>query len=395
MRPTDRHVLATLRQHGELDRTELATYSGVPRSTINDVVLRLLRAGLVVELAAAVGVKAGRPSRRVALPTAGAPVGVIAMTHDAIQVAVVGMQGHPQAVRRESIRFARDCEGLLESGFQMLDASLASLDLATTALAGVVVGVPVPFEAGHGAAWAGSRSTGPDDVHGPSHPKAPSWLQSDPTQLVNDRLGVPVWVENDANLGALGEATYGAAQGMQNFIYLKVVHGLGAALVLNGQLYRGAGGVAGELGHLHVYEDGPVCMCGGRGCLITMLDTPQLVDLIQPMHDVRLTMHDVLRLSEQGDAGVNRILGDLGRTIGRSLADMCVYLNPDGIVVDGLLETASVPVVAGIRSMVDRYAHPRAASDVRIVTGSLPHDAELRGAAALARQQLSVADGQP
>ena len=257
--------------------------------------------------------------------------------------------------------------------------------------------MPVPFEAGQGRGLGG-QAAAPDPMTtctGPSHPKAPSWLQSDPTQQVSARLGVRVWVENDANLGALGEASFGAAQAMQNFIYLKVVHGLGAALVLNGQLYRGAGGVAGELGHLHVYEDGPVCMCGGRGCLITMLDTPQLVDLIQPMHDARLTMHDVLRLSEQGDAGVNRILGDLGRTIGRSLADMCVYLNPDGIVVDGLLETASAPVIAGIRSMIDRYAHPRAASDVRIVTGSLPHDAELRGAAALARQQLAAAGGQP
>lgn len=382
LRPTDRHVLTVLRQKGELDRTVLASLSGVPRSTLNDVVLRLQRAGLVVEQTAVTGHKPGRPARRIALASATAPVGVIAMTHDAVQVAVVTADGEPQAVRREECRFATDGEEMLERGLGLLSASLAAL--GNPALGAAVVGVPVPFESGRGAVWAGDASatfSGP----GPLHPRAPSWLQSDPSAAISERLGVPARTENDANLGALGEAAHGAAQGMQSFLYLKIVHGVGAALFLNGKLHRGASGLAGELGHLHVYEEGPVCTCGGRGCLITMLDTPRLVDLIQPSHETPLTMKDVLRLSSQGDAGVNRVLGDLGRTLGRSLADMCVYLNPDGIVVDGLLDTASAPVIAGIRSMIDRYAHPRAANDVRIVTGALPHDAELRGAAALMR----------
>jgi predicted NBD/HSP70 family sugar kinase len=97
-------------------------------------------------------------------------------------------------------------------------------------------------------------------------------------------------------------------------------------------------------------------------------------------------MADVLALAADQDTGVCRILRDLGRTLGRSLADLCVYLAPDGIILDGVLENAAVPVIDGIRQMLSQLAPPAVAAQVKIVGGLLGHDAELRGGAVLARQ---------
>jgi predicted NBD/HSP70 family sugar kinase len=195
---------------------------------------------------------------------------------------------------------------------------------------------------------------------------------------------VPAWAENDANLAALGEAHFGSGRGFEDLLYLKIVVGVGAGIVLGGRLHRGAGGLAGELAHLHIKEDGPVCACGGRGCLMTQFSSPRLVDLVQSAHTHPLTLQDVLTLAEQGDPGVQRVLSDLGRTIGRSLADLCVYLNPAAIIVDGMLGSAAEPVIAGIRQMLQRYVQPLAA-DVTLVRGELGATAEVLGAVALAR----------
>ena len=139
---------------------------------------------------------------------------------------------------------------------------------------------------------------------------------------------------------------------MTDFIYIKLVHGIGAGLVLDRRLYRGTNGLAGELAHIHADADGPLCRCGGRGCLMTRFNTAKLIGLLQYVDPSVCTIDDVLALAARRDAGVWRVLRDLGRTLGRSLADFCVYLAPDGIVIDGMLETAAAPVIEGIREML-------------------------------------------
>jgi predicted NBD/HSP70 family sugar kinase len=216
----------------------------------------------------------------------------------------------------------------------------------------------------------------------------PAWVHTDPSIELGQRLGVPAWAENDANLGALGEGSSGAAAGMPTFIYIKMVQGIGAGLVVEGRLHRGANGLAGGLAHLHVQDGGFVCGCGGRGCLVTILNTPQLIDFIHAVHPAAATMADVLSLAANGDTGVWRLLQDLGGAIGRSLADFCVYVAPDGIVLDGILQNASVPVIDGIKEKLYQFAPREIASQVRVAVGMLGDRAELLRAAALARHNL-------
>jgi predicted NBD/HSP70 family sugar kinase len=355
--------VATLRRHGQLPRDRLARLSGLPRSTVTDSLTRLRRQGIVTEQAMPRPIgKAGRPAKLLALAAPAGLVGVIALTHQTLQAAVAGMDGTLYARRGIDPYGGGAGPGFAAAAVALLDQALSEIHRTRGDLVRAVAGLPMPVSGQARGPAGGVRLE------------------------LSDQLGMPVQVENDANLGALGEGAFGAAAGMENFIYIKIAHGLGAGLVLERHLYRGTGGLAGELAHIHVEGDGALCPCGGRGCLMTTFNTPRLIDWIRAVHPGAGTMADVLALAADQDTGVGRILRDLGRTLGRSLADFCVYMAPEGIVLDGILENAARPVADGIRQMLGQLTPPAVAAQVRITGGLLGHEAELRGGTVLARQ---------
>jgi predicted NBD/HSP70 family sugar kinase len=385
LRPTDRQLLATLARHGQLQRDQLALLSGLPRTTATDARARLRRHGRVVErTATGTAGRVGRPPRLLALAEPAGLVGAVALTRRTLQAAVAGFDGTLHA-RRAVNPYAYDAAaGLAAPAMTLLEQSLSDISRSTGDLSCMVVGVPAPVQGpGQGAPLGTCAPATPGArIEGPPASPFPATLPDE----FGQRAGVPVWVENDANLGALGEGEFGAAAGMANFIYIKIAHGLGAGLVLDGRLYRGTNGLAGELAHIHAEADGGLCFCGGRGCLTTTFSPPRLVEWIRTVHPGVESTDDVLALAATRDAGVWRALRDLGRAIGRSLADFCVYVAPDGIVLEGILGNAAEPVIEGVREMLDRFAPPMVVSQLEICGGLLGHDAELRGAAVLARQ---------
>jgi predicted NBD/HSP70 family sugar kinase len=385
LRPTDRQLLATLARHGQLQRDQLALLSGLPRTTVTDALTRLRRHGLVVERAVTgTAGRVGRPPRLLALAAPAGLVGAIALTRRTLQVAVAGFDGTLHARRAVEPYTYDAAAGLAAPAMILLDQSLSEISRSTDDLSCVVVGIPAPVRAPGEGAPPGTRA--PDRESAPFERPPASLLPATLPDEFGRQAGVPVWVENDANLGALGEGEFGAAANMANFIYLKLAHGIGAGLMLNRRLYRGTNGLAGELAHIHAEVDGALCFCGGRGCLTTTFSPRRLIDWIKTLHPGVVTMDDVLALAADKDAGVWRALRDLGRAIGRSLADFCVYMAPDGIVLDAILGDAAEPVIEGIREMLDRFAPPMVVSQLEICGGLLGHDAELRGAAVLARQ---------
>lgn len=350
--------MATLQQHGQLPRDRLARLSGLPRSTVTDALTRLRRHGIVIQqtMPRPAG-QVGRPAGLLALAPPAGLVGVIALTHQTLQAGVASMDGALSARRGIDPYRGGPGAAFAADTVALLDQALASIHRTRTDLTCAVAGLPVPI-------------TG----------------EAEAIQLALGRkLELPVLIENDANLGALAEGAFGAAASMENFIYIKIAHGLGAGLVLRRHLYRGTNGLAGEIAHIHVEAEGALCRCGGRGCLMTTFNTPRLIDWIRTVHPAVETMTDVLAMAASRDTGVCRLLYDLGRTLGRSLADFCVYLAPDGIILDGLLENAAAPVIDGIRLMLAQLTPPDVAAQVRVVGGMLGQDAELRGAALLAR----------
>lgn len=211
----------------------------------------------------------------------------------------------------------------------------------------------------------------------------PGWSGLDPAAELARRLGLAVRVDNDANLGARGEAAYGAGRGRSDIVYVKVSSGIGAGLFLGGRVHGGATGMAGELGHVQVAPEGALCRCGNRGCLESVASVPALLRLLRPTHGDDLDVQGLVRLVEQGDPGARRVVDDAGRMLGRVLADLCNVLNPQTVIVGGDLGGAGEPLLDGIRDSLRRHALPAVAESLELVAGALGDRAEVLGALAL------------
>jgi predicted NBD/HSP70 family sugar kinase len=211
----------------------------------------------------------------------------------------------------------------------------------------------------------------------------PGWVGVRAAEELESRLGLAVSVDNDANLGALAELHWGAAADHRNVVYLKVSTGIGAGLIIEGSLFLGTGGMAGEIGHAIVDEQGAVCRCGKRGCLETLAGASALVELLEPRLGRVISTRELLELAASGDSGARRVIADAGRHIGGTLATLCDLFNPELIVVGGELSAAGDLLIDPMREQVDRNAIPATARDVEIVAGVLGARAELLGALAL------------
>jgi predicted NBD/HSP70 family sugar kinase len=211
----------------------------------------------------------------------------------------------------------------------------------------------------------------------------PGWVGVDAAGEASDRLGLPIEVENDANLGALAEYVWGVAKGRSDLIYIKVSSGIGGGLISGGRLQHGVSGTAGEIGHMVVSEGGPVCRCGNRGCLEAIASSRAVADLLASSRREPVSTEQLLELSAAGDAAAQRLIADAGRAIGVAVANLCNVLNPQSVIVGGDLAAAGDVLLGPIRDVVRRQAVPSAAADLELVAGVLGDRAEMLGALAL------------
>jgi predicted NBD/HSP70 family sugar kinase len=176
-------------------------------------------------------------------------------------------------------------------------------------------------------------------------------------------------------------------------VYLKLATGIGAGIVIDGRLFEGAGGTAGEIGHTTIDETGDICRCGNRGCLETYAGAAAIASLLSRSFGEELDPEAVVVRAAAGDPGCRRAIADAGRHIGVAVANLCNLVNPERIVVGGSTGQAGALLLDPLRESVSLRAIPSAAEDVSIVPGELGERAELLGAVALVLQEASLAQG--
>ncbi|WP_031508875.1 ROK family transcriptional regulator, partial [Streptomyces megasporus] len=364
-------VVRAVRMAGSLTQAEIARTTGLSAATVSNIVRELRDNGTVEVTPTSAG---GRRARSVSLSgDAGIVVGVD-FGHSHLRVAV-GNLAH-QVLAEEAEPF--DVDVSASQGFdraeQLVERLIASTGFGREKVIGMGLGVPGPIDVETGA--LGSTAI------------LPGWAGANPREEMAARLGVQVHVDNDANLGALGELVWGSGRGARDLAYIKVASGVGAGLVINGQIYRGPGGTAGEIGHITLDESGPVCRCGNRGCLETFTAAPYVLPLLRPSHGPELTMTEMVRLARAGDPGCRRVVADIGRHVGSGVANLCNLLNPSRVVLGGDLAEAGELVLDPIRDSVSRYAIPSAARQLTAVPGALGGRAEVLGALALVLSEM-------
>jgi predicted NBD/HSP70 family sugar kinase len=365
-------VLETLRRRGSVSRADIARETGLSRTTVSSLVAALLEEGVVVERpdpVPAPSPSGGRPPTLLTLdPSSGAVVG-IDFGHAGVRVAVADLSCAVLAEAHREVDVDHHAAGALACAADLALSLLDEVGVARTRVLGAGVALSAPLR-------TGSRMLASTSI-------LPGWVEIDAGAELRRRLELPVHVDNDANLGALAEATFGAGRGVDNLIYVLLSAGVGGGLVLNGRLYEGATGTAGELGHVVVSPDGFVCRCGNRGCLETVASLPALVHALRHSRGPDLTAADVLELALRGEPGASRVVADAGRAVGRALAGICSMLDPRLIVVGGEIAATGNLVLDGIRESIVRATAPSIGHPISVVAGQLGEQAEVLGAIAL------------
>lgn len=364
-------VVRAVRMAGSLTQAEIARGTGLSAATVSNIVRELKDGGTVEVTPTSAG---GRRARSVSLSgDAGIVIGVD-FGHTHLRVAVGNLAHQVLAEESEPL----DVDASSAQGFgraeQLVNRLIETTGISPGKVIGVGLGVPGPIDVESGT--LGSTSI------------LPGWTGINPSEELAARLGVPVYVDNDANLGALGELVWGSGRGVKDLAYIKVASGVGAGLVIDGHIYRGPGGTAGEIGHITLDESGPVCRCGNRGCLETFTAARYVLPLLRPSHGPDLTMERVVQLAREGDPGCRRVIGDVGRHIGSGVANLCNLLNPSRVVLGGSLAEAGELVLAPIRDSVSRYAIPSAGRQLSVLPGALGARAEVLGALALVLSEM-------
>ena len=363
-----KRVVDALRERGLASRAELARMTGLSRSTISTIVADLLEAGLA-------GERDGQPR---ASPMPAAPV-MVALNRSA--GLAVGLDFGHRHLRGRRLRSARTvlaetwCEmdvdhsadQGLDTAAEFVERVLDEADVDRERVIGVGMGLPAPIDRGTGSVQASSI--------------LPGWVGVDAAAEAASRLGLPVEVENDANLGALAELVWGAAKVGPRFAYIKVSSGIGAGLVSGGRLQHGVGGTAGEIGHTLLAEGGPVCRCGNRGCLETLASSRAIAELLSASRREPVSTRRLLDLCTDGDAAAQRLIGDAGRAIGVAVANL--QHAQQSVLVGGDLSAAGEGSARADARGRSSERDSQCITDLEIVGGVLGERAEMLGALAL------------
>lgn len=216
-------------------------------------------------------------------------------------------------------------------------------------------------------------------------------------------LDLPVYLENDANVAGLGEYRFGAGRGSKNMVYVTVSTGVGGGLILNGEIYAGSFGMAGEVGHMTIASDGPLCGCGNQGCLEALAAGPAIArkaqaDILHGQETImtemvsgkieEITSKTVGEAALAGDILAKEIIEKTGEYLGIAAANLINIINPDTIVIGGGVSNIGELLLAPLRRAAKRRAIKAAFEKVRIVKAELGSDAGLVGAICLALGQV-------
>jgi len=379
-------VLDDVRRHGESARADIVARTGLGRTLVTQRIADLQELGLVS--AGDLGVSTGgRAPRNVRFCPEAGRVLAADLGATGVDVALADLAGNLLAHRRDDVEVAAGPESVLSSISGLFDEVLAESD-GPVPVWGVGVGVPGPVEFGSG------RVVAP--------PIMPGWADYPIREYFAERYRAPTWVDNDVNVLMLGELRAGAARGHSNAMMVKLGTGIGAGIVVDGRLCRGAQGSAGDVGHTHARRDSTVaCRCGKVGCLEALAGGLAMAregmalaaagnEMLARRLQERGTLDaaDVLWAAGRGDQSCVELVGRCGMLIGEMLSTAVHFLNPALIVLAGRVAAASDVLLAAIRQTVYAQSLPFATRRLEITGAELGADGGAIGVATMVVDEL-------
>jgi predicted NBD/HSP70 family sugar kinase len=369
-------VLRALAENVRLSRADLVVHTGLARASVGNVITELIGAGLVEETpddgatsAAGPAARSGRPPQLLALVPAAAYALGVDFGHDHVRAVLTNLAGKPVWSQGEHLEVDHQRDRALDIAARLVETAVTETAVPRGKMLGLGVAIACPVSASGDLAAAEGIM--------------PAWEGVRPADELTSRSGFPARIVNGANAGALAEQRFGAARESADVLYLRLSAGIGAGVICSGRMLLGAGGVAGEIGHVTVELDGVVCRCGNRGCLETVASPPAVAALLTRSWGRPVSESELPGLLRDGDRGTLRAIEDAGGAIGRALAPAVLLLNPELIVIGGDLAAAGESLFEPIRRALTRGAMSIHTRRLRIVPSTLDDSAGVLGAAAL------------
>lgn len=359
-------IVSAVQHRGSITQIELAGVTGLSTATISNIVKELVAAGVLQTTPTS---RSGRRAQEVSLAR---NLGLVAGVHVGereMRVALADVALKVVAEQRLPLPPGHRADSGLDRAALLIEELVETVGAPIGEVLAIGVGVPAPVDTRTG------RVTAPRILAG--------WAEADVPAVLGDRLGLPVLVDNDSNLGALAEARLGVGRGLSDLVWVGLGHGIGMGVVVDGAVVHGRRGAAGEIGHVLDVEDGASCRCGLRGCLEGSIGSAALAARLATTHG-HLALRDIVGRALAGDAACGRVVGDAGRRLGRALSTAVTVLDPDVVVIDGDLAGAGEVLLEPLRAELEARAVPAEGGPVRVEVSGLGGAARVRGALVLA-----------
>ncbi|MHB1234532.1 MAG: ROK family transcriptional regulator [Microbacteriaceae bacterium] len=365
-------IVDAIKHHGGLTQVELAGITGLSPATVSNIVKELSASGVLHTTPTS---RSGRRAQHVTLAHA---VGLVAGVHVSarhLRVALADVAGVLVAEHHMPLAKDHRADNELDRAARLIADMLESVDSRSDEILAVGVAVPAPVRLDSGQIARVGLMRG--------------WDGLPIDELLGRRMARPVFVDNDANLAALAELQSGAVRGKHSALFVDVSYGLGAGLIVNGQIYRGHRGGAGEFGHMTIVEDGPLCRCGNRGCIEAIAGGHAILDGLRASSGA-LKLHDVVVRALTGDARCIRAIADAGKHLGSAVAAVCNLLDPEHVVIGGELGRAGELLLGPLRHSMERSVLWETGDLPDVVQGQLGERAALVGAILFAIEHIAL-----
>ena len=363
-------ALQILRSHTTISRTQIAKISGLNKATISAIVDELIEQGLALEVGRGPSSVGRRPVLLHFNANAGYAIG-LEIAVGSLRAVVTNLSGQVlHVIHRETDDLA------VTAVIEQIQSIIGELQVKTVpsrlGILGVGVGVPGLVNFSKGIVL-----------------NAPNlqWQNVPMQAQLEAALSLPVWIDNEANAGALGEKLFGAGKDVANVVYISAAAGIGAGIIVKGDLLRGADGLAGEFGHMTIESQGPKCACGSRGCLEVFASERRLMDLYRQAHSKEASFAAFIQALNDTDEAAIEAVYTVGHYLGIGISNIVNAMNPSMVIIGNRLAQTGAHLLSAVSESLKERCFIKPYSNVHVQVSTLGINACAIGAASLVLQR--------
>jgi glucokinase-like ROK family protein len=343
-------VLNTIRKKGIISRADLANITGLNKSTISSLVDELIKDGFVEEEGPGESKGGRKPIMLMINSLAGCVIGVD-LDVNYILVILTDILANILWQKRINLKIGEDKEDIIGKIIDLIDEAISNSPKTVKGILGIGIGVPGITDYKRGIVL-----------------KAPNlkWENVELKKIIEEKFHLNVYIDNEANTGAIGEKWFGAGKNARNFVYISAGIGIGTGIIINNELYRGSGGLAGEMGHMTIDINDHLCSCGNRGCWENYASEKSLFNFIKEKLESgkkdeylnvdnidRLDINDIVGFAEKGSSLAKRSIEEISRNLSIGIVNIVNTFNPDLVIIGNTLSGIGDYLLKTIREYID------------------------------------------